>query len=77
MKPSQLDAERRIADVKKAIAQQLLVRSELRSKGLPVEPSDRLIKVLRCCLIIIETLQSTDDADVAPSADTAVQCEAA
>jgi len=54
---AELDAARRIADVKRKIAEQTEVRFELKAKGLPVGPTDRIIEILRCCQEIIEASQ--------------------
>jgi hypothetical protein len=54
---AELDAARRIADVKRKIAEQIEVRFELKAKGLPVGPTDRIIEILRCCQEIIEASQ--------------------
>jgi hypothetical protein len=66
MNAAQLDASRRIADVKKMIAYQTTVKSELKSKRLPVERVENLIDILGCCLLVIEASQRAGDEE--PSA---------
>ena len=64
MNAAQLDASRRMADVKGMIAHQTLVKSELRTKGLAAEPTQNLIDILRCCLVVIEASQTAGEEDL-------------
>ena len=57
MNAAQLDASRRIVDVKRMIAYQTSVKSELERKGLPVERVENLIDIFVCCLRVIEASQ--------------------
>jgi hypothetical protein len=64
MSAAQLDASRRMADVKRMIAYQTLLKSELRTNGLPAEGAERLIDILQCCLLVIEATQVADEEDL-------------
>ncbi len=61
MSAAQLDAIRRIAEVNNMIAQQKLLKSELETKGLPVERIDDLIQILRGCQCVIEASIRPED----------------
>jgi hypothetical protein len=64
MSASHSDAIRRIADVKGMIARQQSLKSELETKGLPVEHVDDLIEILRGCLWVIEASIRADDPEM-------------
>ena len=78
MNAAQLDAARRIADVKGMIAQQRKVKSDLEAKGLPVDRIEDLIKIPQSCLVIIEASQkSNEEVPIALSAPSVVAARAA
>jgi hypothetical protein len=60
---AQLDALRRIADVKNMLARQELLRSDHQAQGLPVERIDDFVEILRGCLAVIEASLKTDDLE--------------
>ena len=72
MSAAQSDAIRRIADVKGMIARQQLLKSELETKGLPVERVEDLIEILRGCLWVIEASIRANDREMPPGPPPAV-----
>ena len=59
MNVAQLDG--RIADVKRVLADHSVARAALEAKGLPVEQTEKIIVILRCCLAIIEASGRVDE----------------
>jgi hypothetical protein len=60
---AQLDALRRIADVKNMLARQELLRSDHQAQGLPVERIDDFVEILRGCLAVIEASLKADEIE--------------
>ena len=60
---AQLDALRRIGDVKSMLASQELLRSEHQASGLPSERIENLLGVLRGCLVVIEASMKIGDPE--------------
>ena len=77
MSAAQLDASRRMADVKRMIAYQTRLKSELELKGLPVEGAEKLIGILQCCLLVIETAQAAKEEDLNSQSPSIVANQAA
>jgi hypothetical protein len=64
MSAAQLDASRRMADVKRMIAYQTRLKSELKLKGLPAQGAEKLIGILQGCLLVIEAAQAAKEDDL-------------
>jgi hypothetical protein len=77
MSAAQLDASRRMADVKRMISSQMLLEADLRMKGLRAVVPQRLIDILQCCLIVIEATQVVDDKDLDVPSPNVISSEAA